>query len=122
MDLDAAPESTALVAPVYTYLLSGHQARYQFWLDIGSRHWWEPPQQLLTNPHVLARRWEAGRRWTLETELEQRNRTLHRLVLGLALRCREGIYLCASELESSGQMQESPLLEAVQQVLLEGGG
>lgn len=122
LDVEEAPESIALVAPVYTYLLSGHQARYQFWLDIGARRWWEPPQQLLTNPHVLARRWDAERRWTLDTDLEQRNLTLHRLVRGLALRCREGIYLCASELESSGHLQEdSPLLEAVQQVLLEEG-
>ena len=41
VDLDEAPESIALVAPVYTYLLSGHVARYQFWLDIGSANWWE---------------------------------------------------------------------------------
>ncbi len=120
-DVEAAPDSITLVAPVYTYLLSGHQARFQFWLDIGSRRWWEPPQQLLTNPHVLSRSWRPDRRWTLEADLAARNAVLHRLVRGLALRCREGIFLCASELESSGQLQDSPLLEAVQDVL-QGAG
>lgn len=122
LDVEAAPESMVLVAPVYTYLLSGHRARFQFWLDIGSLRWWEPPQQLLTHPQVLARRWNPVRRWTLEADLEERNQTLYRLVRGLALRCQEGIYLCASELESNGQLQESPLLEAVQLALQEEGG
>lgn len=121
LDVEAAPESTALVAPIHSYLLSGHQATYQFWLDIGSRRWWEPPQQLLTNPHVLARRWDQAGQWTLEADLEQRNQTLYRLVRGLAQSCRKGIYLCASELESNGHLQESPLLDAVQQVLVEEG-
>ncbi|MBM3280850.1 MAG: hypothetical protein FJY95_22655 [Candidatus Handelsmanbacteria bacterium] len=120
LDVEAAPDSIALVAPVHTYLLSGHQARYQFWLDIGSPRWWEPPQQLLTNPHILSRAWDPSRRWTLEADEGARNTVLYRLVRGLALRCREGIFLCASELESGGQLQESPLLEAVQQVLQEG--
>ena len=121
LDAQSPAESIALVAPVHTYLLSGHQARFQFWLDIGSRRWWEPPQQLLTNAHVLARSWPENQRWTLEADIAHRNLVLHRLVRGLALRCREGIYLCASELETSGQLQDSPLLEAVQAVLQEGG-
>ena len=50
LDVGMAPESIALVAPIYTYLLSGHVARFQFWLDIGSISWWEPPHQPLTNP------------------------------------------------------------------------
>ncbi len=120
-DMEAASESIALVAPIYTYLLSGHMARFQFWLDIGSIHWWEPPHQPLTNPHVLARQWPAGEKWTDAVDVETRNQTLFRLARGLALRCREGIYLCASELESTGELQESPLLEAVQQVLQEEG-
>lgn len=119
-DLETAPESLVLVAPIYTYLLSGHTTRFQFWLDIGSIYWWEPPHQPLTNPHVLSRSWPAGEKWTDEADQQVRNQTLFRLVRGLALRCREGIYLCASELESSGEFQESPLLEAVQQVLEEG--
>jgi hypothetical protein len=119
-DVDMAPDSIALVAPVYTYLLSGHMARYQFWLDIGSLAWWDPLHQPLTNHYVLTRRWNRDERWTDAVDFSLRNRNLHRLVRGLALRCRDGIFLCTSEREGRGEVQDSPLLMAVQQVLQEG--
>lgn len=111
------PKATALTAPIYTYLLSGHSSRYQFWLDIGSIAWWEPPHQPLTNPHVLSRQWPVGEQWTDAVDYQTRNRTLYRLVTGLTQRCRDGIYLCASELELTGEAQDSPLLRAVDRVL-----
>lgn len=116
-DVATAPDSIALVAPVYTYLLSGHVARYQFWLDVGSLAWWDALHQPLTNHHVLTRRWDRQERWTDAVDFSLRNRSLHRLVRGLALRCRDGIYLCSSEREGRGEAQDSPLLMAVQQVL-----
>ena len=119
VDLDEAPESIALVAPVYTYLLSGHVARYQFWLDIGSANWWEPLHQPLTNHYVLTRRWNSEERWTDAVDYSIRNRNLYRLVRGLCLRCRDEIYLCASESEGHGSAQDGPLMMAVQQVLQE---
>ena len=82
VDLDEAPESIALVAPVYTYLLSSHVARYQFWLDIGSATWWEPLHQPLTNHYVLTRRWNREERWTDAVDYSLRNRNLYRLVRG----------------------------------------
>ncbi len=118
-DVEMAPESIALVAPVYTYLLSGHMARYQFWLDIGSLAWWDPLHQPLTNHYVLTRRWNRDERWTDAVDFSLRNRNLHRLVRGLSLRCRDGIFLCTSEREGRGEVQDSPLLMAVQQVLQE---
>ena len=120
LDVEAAPESIALVAPIYTYLLSRHVARFQFWLDIGSMGWWDPLHQPLTNPHVLSRRWKRGEQWTDAVDFAIRNQALFRLVRGLGQRCREGIYLCTSELEAGGELQDSPLLQAVQQVLREG--
>ena len=122
VDLDEAPESIALVAPVYTYLLSGHVARYQFWLDIGSATWWEPLHQPLTNHYVLTRRWNSEERWTDAVDYSIRNRNLYRLVRGLCLRCRDGIYLCSSESEGHGSAQDGPLMMAVQQVLQEDRG
>lgn len=119
LDVVAAPDSITLVAPIYTYLLSNHVARFQFWLDIGSLSWWEPPHQPLTNPYVLGRRWPSGTLWTDAVDYTLRNENLLRLANGLCQRCREGIYLCASELETSGEIQDSPLLQAVQQVLQE---
>jgi len=121
LDVDVAPESIALVAPIYTFLLSGRIVRFQFWLDVGSLTWWEPLHQPLTHHYVLKRSWPRGERWTDAADFRIRNQTLFRLVRGLALRCREGIYLCTSELEGRGEPQDSPLLMAVQQVLQEGG-
>jgi hypothetical protein len=119
LEVEATAESVVLIAPVHTYLLSDHVARFQFWLDIGSMGWWTPPHQPLTNHHVLGRRWESNDKWTDAVDFEIRNRILFRLVSGLCQRCREGIYLCASELETSGEPQDSPLMRAAQQVLQE---
>ena len=119
VDLEEEPESIALVAPVYTYLLSGHIARYQFWLDIGSLSWWDPLHQPLTNHYVLTRRWNREERWTDPVDFFYRNQNLYRLVRGLCLRCRSGIYLCASDSQGRGEMQDGPLMMAVQQVLQE---
>ncbi|NKB67448.1 MAG: hypothetical protein GKR89_10335 [Candidatus Latescibacteria bacterium] len=117
LDLEAAPESIALVAPIYTYLLSNRVSRFQFWLDIGSATWWEPLHQPLTNHSVLSPQWRRGEPWTDAADWSNRNRILFRLVQGLSQRCSEGIYLCTSELEGRGEPQDSPLLQAVHQVL-----
>ena len=117
LDLEAAPESIALVAPIYTYLLSNRVSRFQFWLDIGSATWWEPLHQPLTNHSVLSPQWRRGEPWTDAADWTNRNRILFRLVQGLSQRCVEGIYLCTSELEGRGEPQDSPLLQAVHQVL-----
>ncbi len=108
----AGGEAVTLVAPVYTYLLSGHRVRYQFWLDVGSISWWEPPYQPLTNPYVLARNWPAGTTWTDQFDFHVRNETLYRLIHGLCARCSDAVYLCSSDLETGGNLQDSPLLRA----------
>jgi len=105
-----------LVAPVYTYLLQSRGARYQFWLDVGSMRWWEPPHQPLTNPHVLARSWPEGDRWTDAVDFATRNDTLRRLVHGLCRRCSKGVYACSSEVEEAGEPQDGPLLRALDRV------
>jgi len=110
-------QAVTLVAPVYSYLLSGHHARFQFWLDVGSTSWWEPPHQPLTNPHVLARRWDATEKWTDAVDYRLRQEALFKMVSGLTQRCRDGIYICTSDLEITGEPQDSPLLRAVQNIL-----
>ncbi|HJP32744.1 MAG: hypothetical protein QF689_13145 [Candidatus Latescibacteria bacterium] len=116
----ADEESVLVVAPVYTYLLEERTARYQFWLDVGSISWWEPPHQPLTNPHVLARGWQPGGRWTDAVDFETRNRVLARLVRGLCSRASGTIYLCWSETEGgagSGHAADTPLLRAAMDLL-----
>ena len=68
---------------------------------------------------MLSRRWNRDERWTDAVDFSLRNRNLHRLVRGLALRCRDGIFLCTSEREGRDEVQDSPLLMTVQQVLQE---
>jgi hypothetical protein len=109
----AASDEVLIVAPVTTYLLDERQVRFQFWLDIGSIHWWAPPHQPLTNPHVLARDWPQGQTWTDRLDFGQRNDVLGRLVRGLCARVTQTVYLCWSELEAAGEPQDSPLLHAV---------
>jgi hypothetical protein len=110
-------ENAVLIAPAYTYLMTNRPVDYQFWLDGGSSGWWERIYQPLTHPHVLRRDWEPGRPWTDEDEFRVRQESLYRLVLGLARRCRRGIYLGVSELGEQGYEQRGPLLQAIQSAL-----
>ena len=115
----AVSEAVLVVAPVTTYLLDERQVRFQFWLDVGSIHWWAPPHQPLTNPHVLARGWPLGQAWTDKIDFQRRNEVLGRLVRGLCTRVSDVVYLCWSELEAAGEPQDSPLLHAVTDLVID---
>jgi hypothetical protein len=106
-----------LVAPAYTYLMTNRPVDFQFWLDAGSRGWWERIYQPLTHPYVLRRDWKPGDRWTDEQEFQVRQESLYRLIQGLVHRCRQGIYLGISELGERGYEQRGPLLQAIQSAL-----
>ncbi|MBN1484726.1 MAG: hypothetical protein JXA37_08385 [Chloroflexia bacterium] len=112
------PEAPAVwVAPAHSYLLAGRPVRRQFWMDIGSVDWWEPPQQPLTNPYVLSRHWPPQQPWNDAADYARRQVTLTRVVRGLTRRCQEGIVLCHSDLGTAGQVQDGPLLRALQPAL-----
>lgn len=106
-----------LVAPAYSFLMTNRFVDYQVWLDAGSTGWWERIYQPLTHPYVLRRDWPPGRPWTDADEFDARQETLHRLVLGLAHRCRRGVYLGISDLSEQGYEQRGPLLQAIQSAL-----
>ncbi len=110
-------ETTVLLAPAYTFLLSNRPVDVQFWLNVGGTGWWERLYQPLTHPYVLSRRWPKGQPWTDTDEVTMRQTMLYRLVLGLVRRCRKAIYLGLSELGEQGYEQTGPLLKAVQRVL-----
>ena len=59
-----------LIAPAYTFLMNNQPVSYQFWLDIGSRGWFERLYQPLTHPYVLSKQWTPGDKWTDEREFE----------------------------------------------------
>ncbi len=113
------PEDSLLLAPAYTFLLANRPVDYQFWLDIGSRSWYERLSQPLTHPFVLSQRWEEGRVWTDADDQEANYATLSRLALGLLRRCRKKIFLGISELNEQGFEYQGPLLKAFQRVLRE---
>ncbi len=113
----AQPEDAVFLAPAYTFLLRNLPADYQFWLDVGSRGWYERIRQPLTHPYVLSRHWDKHRPWTDEDETETGQEALRRLALGLIRRCREGIYLGLSQIGEQGYEHKGKLLRAIDQAL-----
>lgn len=114
------PGDAVMVAPAYTFLMSNRPVEVQFWLDVGSRGWFERLYQPLTHPYVLSRSWGQGQIWTDEHEFHASQDSLRRLVLGLVRRCRRGIYLGLSELSEQGYEERGMLLQVIQRVLREG--
>ena len=112
-------DDAVLLAPAYTFLMSNRPVEYQFWLDVGSRGWFERLYQPLTHPYVLSRNWPKNKFWTDYEEVATNQETLYRLALGLLRRCRWKIFLGLSELNEQGFEERGPLLKAFQRVLRE---
>ncbi len=110
-------DDSVLIAPAYTFLLKNQAVDYQFWLNIGSEGWSRRLYQPLTHPEVLSAGWQQGAVWTEADEQAWSRRTLARLMLALARRCRQGVYLGYSELSESGYEQRGLLLDTLQAVL-----
>jgi hypothetical protein len=113
----AEPTGAVLIAPAYTFLMINRPVDVQFWLDVGSRGWWERLYQPLTHPYVLSRSWPKGEVWGDEHEFASRQMALGKLILGLLRRCRRRVYLGIADLGAQGYEQRGPLLQAVQRVL-----
>jgi hypothetical protein len=111
------PEEAVFISPAYTFLLRNRSASVQFWLDIGSRSWYQRVFQPLTHPHVLSRNWSLGSQWTDRDEAAFNQRNLTRLTAGLLRRCKKKIYLGLSDLGDQGYEQRGALLNAFQRVL-----
>ncbi len=101
-----------LIAPAYTFLIRNQPVTAQFWLDLGSRGWFERLFQPLTHPYILSAIWENTRTWTDDDEQEARHDTLFHLVIGLVRRCRQRIYFGVSELGENGSANTGELLQA----------
>jgi len=112
-------KEAVLIAPAYTYLMSNRPDDIQFWLDIGSRGWFERLNQPLTHPYVLSRRWSQDKLWTDKEEVDTSLEVLQRLTMGLLRRCRQKIYMTLSELGEQGYEQRGPLLHSVQRMLID---
>ena len=110
-------QGAVILAPAYAYLTRGICSSYQFWLDLGSDGWWNRPNQPLTHPYVLSRRWPVGQPWRDVEEEQVKRETLARIVQGLAARCTKGIYLAYSELGIGGEEQSGRLQRVLMQSL-----
>ena len=114
---DTAEDDAVLLAPAHTFLMMNRPVNVQFWLDIGSRGWFERLYQPLTHPYVLSRQWQPGRQWSDADEYRADLARLYRITTGLIRRCRKQIYLGLSELGEQGVEQRGPLLWVFNQVL-----
>lgn len=106
-----------LIAPAYTFLLANQPVDYEFWLDVGSRHWFERMYQPLTHPFVLGKQWQPGGKWTDDLEFDLRRETLYRVALGLIRRCRRRVYFGISELGENGYENQGELLQVFSRML-----
>ena len=106
------------LAPAYTFLLSNYPVEYQFWLDVGSRGWYERIYQPLTNPHVLQRYWNPKNVWSDSEEQTQNIENLENLATGLIRRCKNSIFFCLTDTDERGFEQNGLLIQAINRVML----
>lgn len=108
---------SVLIAPAFTYLMSNRPVKYQFWQDVGSSGWWARLDQPLTQPYILSRNWQPGKKWSTLDDLNSNQDTLNRVCVGLLRRCSEHVYLLSVSLNESGNEERGKLLIAIQSVL-----
>jgi len=113
VDRPEPEDDSVLLAPAYTYLTRDIRSTYLFWADLSSQGWWHRPNQPLTHPHVLSRRWPRGRLWQDADEQEAKRDALARVLIGLAARCSRGLILASSQYGVGGDEQRGQLQRAV---------
>ena len=112
------PSDHVHLAPAYTFLLNNYPVKYQFWLDVGSRGWYERIYQPLTNPHVLQRYWDPKSVWRDSEEHSQNIKSLVNLTTGLVRRCKSSIFFCITDTDERGFEQNGLLIQALNRVVL----
>lgn len=111
------PAEAVFLAPAYTFVMQNRPVSVQFWLDAGSRSWFERIDQPVTHPYVLYPDWLAGTPWTQLDEERTSAQALHNLVIGLLRRCRREIVLGISQVNEQGYESRGPLLSAFDRLL-----
>lgn len=109
-DEEVTGEPGVLIAPVMTFLIQNRAVQHQFWLNLGSKGWYERLEQPLTHPYVLNRQWQPGKKWTTEDELALGRANLERTLVGLLRRCSGQVHLCTSDHGESGSEERGLLL------------
>lgn len=109
-DDEIVGEPGVLISPVMTFLMQNRPVRHQFWLNLGSKGWYERLEQPLTHPYVLNRQWQSGKKWTTDNEVELAHFNLQRTLGGLLLRCGGQVHLCSSTYSEGGTEERGLLL------------
>lgn len=110
-----AAQQTVTLATLFQYRANRGAHRWQFWLDAGSNLWLTGGTPLFGAPLLI--RGRPLRAWSAVEELEANQDRLRRNLLDIMGRATERIYLCHSELATSGQEQNGPLLTLVNAAL-----
>ena len=108
------PGDDILIAPVMSYLMRNEPVDYQFWLNIGSKGWYERLEQPLTHPIVLSRHWQEGKQWTADDEVSYNQANLLRILSGLLLRCKIKVFALTSDYNEAGVEERGQLLTLFQ--------
>ncbi|UIE38432.1 recombinase family protein [Leptodesmis sichuanensis] len=114
------PSSNAVtLANVFQYRSNRRAHRWHFWLDAGSPRWLSGVDALFAAPLFL-HEW-SGRAWTAADALTANEQRLRRILLDLLSRAEERVYLCHSDLATSGQEQTGVLLSLVNAAIAVSG-
>ncbi|MGF1512986.1 MAG: recombinase family protein [Elainellaceae cyanobacterium] len=105
------PAAAVTLATAFQYRSLRLFHRWHFWLDVGSPLWLTGAPPLFGAPVFLST-W-SGRLWTAADALAANQMRLRRSLVDLAGRAGDRIYLCHSDLSTSGQDQAGPLVSVV---------
>ncbi|MDX2243034.1 MAG: recombinase family protein [Leptolyngbyaceae cyanobacterium bins.302] len=105
-------ESNAVtLANVFQYRSNRGAHRWQFWMDAASPRWLSGVDSLFAS-QLFLHDW-SGQAWTGADTLEANEQRLRRILLDLLSRAEERVFLCHSDLATSGQEQTGVLLPLV---------
>ncbi len=105
------PAAAVTLATAFQYRSLRLSHRWHFWLDVGSPLWLTGAPPLFGAPLFL-KSW-SGHPWSAADTLSINQVRLHRSLVDLAGRVGERLYLCHSDLSTSGQDQAGPLVSVV---------
>ena len=105
----AAASKGVTLGTIFQYRAARLYHPWHFWLDAGSPLWLSAGSATLFGAPLFLRSW-SGRAWTAEDEQLADLERLQRIVLDLLGRTSDRLYLCHSDLSTSGQEQTGPLL------------
>ncbi len=106
-----AASNAVVLSTVFQYRSSRRSHRWQFWLDAGSSRWLSGIDALFAAPLFL-QGW-SGQAWTVEDSQAWNEQRLRRIMLDMLGRAEERVFLCYSDLSTSGQEQTGILTTLV---------